>query len=62
MDTEYLVVYNNTECKEVEHVCKVVPDIGISIFPGAFRVEAIGLGDSARFMITADEVDALGVS
>ena len=32
MDAENLVVDDNTQREKVEHVCKVVPHIGIPIF------------------------------
>lgn len=41
MDTKYLVIDDNTQGKEVEHVCEVVPDIRISIFPSTFRIETV---------------------
>lgn len=33
MYAEDLVVNDNAERKEVKHIRKVVPDIGVSIFP-----------------------------
>lgn len=33
MDTEDLVIYDDTQCQKVEHVRKIVPDIRISVFP-----------------------------
>lgn len=54
MDAEYLVVYNDAEGEEVEHVCEVVPDVCVSVFPSTFGVEAVGLGDAAGFMVAAD--------
>ena len=56
---EDVVIYDDRECKEVEHVCEVVPDIGIAVFAAAFSVEAVRLGDAAGFMIAADEGDAV---
>ena len=62
MDTEDLVVDHNAEGEEVEHVGEVVPDVGVPVFAGALGVEAVGLSYAARFVITADEVYAIGVS
>ena len=39
-----------------------MPDIGIAIFAIAFSVEAVGLCDTTRFMVAADEVDALWIA
>lgn len=61
MDAEYLVVYDDAEGEEVEHVCEVVPDIGVAVFPGTFCVEAVGLGDPTGLVVAADQVDAVGV-
>jgi hypothetical protein len=40
---EYLVIYHHTQGEEVEHVCEVVPDVGVAIFPSALRVEPVRL-------------------
>lgn len=62
MHAEDLVVDHNAESEEVKHVGEIVPDVGVAIFARAFGVEAIGLGDATRFVVVADEVDAVGVS
>jgi hypothetical protein len=62
MDAKYLVIYNDTKGEKVEHVREMVPNIGVSIFPGAFGIEAVGLGDAAGFMVPPDQVDAIWVS
>jgi hypothetical protein len=41
MHAEYLVVDDHAQREEVKHVGEVVPDIGIAILAGAFRIEAI---------------------
>lgn len=62
MHAKDLVIYDNTECEEVEHVGEVVPDISVAVFARALGVEAIGLGDAARLVVAADEVYSVGVS
>lgn len=59
---EYLIIDDHAKSEEVEHICEIVPDVGIAIFPSAFGVEAIGLGDAPRFMVAADKVDALRIA
>lgn len=41
MYTKDLIVYDNAEGEKVEHICEVVPDIGVSVFSCTFCVEAI---------------------
>ena len=41
MHTKDLIVDDHAQGKEVEHVCKVMPDIGIAIFAIALGVEAV---------------------
>lgn len=43
MHTEYLVVNDHGEGKEVEHVREVCPDMGTAVFPYTFGVEAVCL-------------------
>jgi hypothetical protein len=40
----------------------VVPDGGVAVLATAFGVEAVGLGDSSRFVVAPDEVDAVWVA
>lgn len=62
MDAEDLIVDDDGESEEVEHVSEIVPNTCVAIFPRALCVEAVRLGDTARLVITADEVDAVGVA
>jgi hypothetical protein len=62
MNTENLVVDDNTQGEEVKHIGEVVPDIGISVLSRALSVEPIGLGDAARLVVASDQMDAIGVS
>jgi hypothetical protein len=41
MNTKDLVVNDDTQREEVEHVCKVVPHIRVSIFSRALCIEAV---------------------
>ncbi len=47
MNTKDLIVDYDTQSEEVKHICKVVPNIRVPVFPRAFRVEAVRLGDSS---------------
>ena len=59
---EDLVVDDHTESKVVEHVGKIMPDVGITVLPRTLSVKAIGLRNASRFVVPADEVDSLRVS
>ena len=59
---EYLVVDDDGEGEEVEHVGEVVPDVGVAVFAVAFGVEAVGLGDATGLVVAADKVHARGVA
>ena len=59
---EDLVVDDDREGEEVEHVGEVVPDVGVAVFAVALGVEAVGLGDAAGLVVAADEVHAGGVA
>ena len=54
MHAEDLVVDDNAEREEVEHVGEIVPDIGVAVLARAFGVETIGLGHAARFVVSAN--------
>ena len=62
MHAEDLVVDHDAQGEEVEHVGKIVPDVGIAVFSGTLGVEPVRLGHAAGFMVSTDEMDALGVS
>ena len=62
VDTEDLVVDDDTQCEEIKHVRKIMPDICVSVFPRALGVEAVRLCDSARLMVAANQMDAIRVS
>lgn len=58
MNAKDLIVDHHGQREEVEHIREVMPDVRVAVFPRAFGVEAVGLGDAARFVVAADEVDA----
>jgi hypothetical protein len=62
VDTEYLVVNDDGERQEIKHVGEVVPYVGIPVFPAAFGIEAVRLGNTAGLVVSADEMYAMGVS
>lgn len=57
VDAKDLVVDDDAEGQVVKHVSEVVPDVCVAVLAAAFCVEAVGLGDAARFVVAADEVD-----
>lgn len=62
MHAKDLVVDHDAESKKVEHVGKVMPHVGISVFPRTFRIEPIRLCDASRLVIASDQMDAGRVS
>lgn len=62
VDAENLVVDDNTEGEEVEHVGEVVPNAGVAVLARALGVEAVALGDAAALVVAADQVDAVRVA
>ena len=62
VDTKYLVINDNTQSKEIEHIGKVVPDIGVAVFSGTLGIEAIRLGHTAGLVVASNKMNALGVS
>lgn len=62
MNAEYIVVNDYTQGEKIEHVCEVVPHVGIAIFAVAFCVESIGLGYTAGLMVPTDQVNARRMS
>ena len=62
VEAEDLVVDQGGEGQVVEQICKVFPDIGVAVFSEALVVEAVDLGDLARFVVTTQDGDALRVA
>ena len=59
---EDLVVDDDGEGEEVEHVGEVVPDVGVAVLAVAFGVEAVGLRHTAGLVVAADQVHARRVA
>ena len=51
---EDLVVDDDGQGEEVEHVGEVVPDVGVAVFAVAFGVEAVGLRYASGLVVAAD--------
>lgn len=62
MDAENLIVDDNAQGEKIKHVREVVPHVCVAVLARALGVESIRLSDSPRFMVAADEVDAVGVA
>lgn len=62
MHAEYLIIDDNGEGEKIKHVGKVVPDVGISVLPTALGVEAVGLGNASRLVVSADQVHTMRIS
>jgi len=54
MNAKYLIIYNDAKGEKVEHIGKMVPDIGISVLSRTFGVEPVGLGNPAGLVVAAD--------
>jgi hypothetical protein len=59
---EDLVLDQGGQGKEVKEVGKVLPNVGIAILSETLIVKSIDLGDLARFVVSTENCDALGVS
>ena len=62
MDTEYLVVDDHTQSEKVEHVCKIVPDIGVAVLAGTLGIKAVRLRHTAGFVVASNQMHSVGVS
>lgn len=62
MDAEDLVVDDDGQGEEVEHVGEVVPHVGVAVLARAFRVKAVRLRHAAGLVVAADEVHAVRVA
>ena len=62
VQAEDLVVNQGGERKIVEKVGKVLPDVGITVLAQALVIEAVYLCNLARFVVAAQNGDAVGVS
>ena len=62
VEAEDLIIDKGSEGKIVEKVGKIFPDIRIAVLAKTFIVEAVDLGDLARFVVAAEYCNALRVS
>lgn len=62
VDTEDLVIDHYAQCEKVEHVGKIVPDVGIAVFPSTLGIKPVRLGHTARLVVPTDKVYSLGIS
>jgi len=59
VETEDLVLNHGCQWQEIEQICVVLPNIGISIFPQTLIVKTIHLCNLSRFMISAQNSDSI---
>jgi hypothetical protein len=59
---EDLIVDDDGQGEEVEHVGEVVPHVGVAVLARALGVEAVRLCDATRLVVAADEMDAVRVA
>jgi hypothetical protein len=62
MNAEYPPIYDCAETQIVKHIAAISPDVPRPIFPLAFVVKSVHLGDLARFMIAANESDSVWIT
>jgi hypothetical protein len=62
MDAEDLIVDNDAQRQEIKHVSEIMPNVRVTVFAGAFGIEAIGLCYPPRLMVPADQVYSVRVS
>jgi hypothetical protein len=58
----YLVVNERCQGKKIKQVGEEPPDVGIAVFTQALVVETVHLSNLARFVIAAQDGDAIAVS
>lgn len=62
METENLVLDERGQGQVVEEIGEVFPHRGVAIFAEAFVVESVHLGDLTRFVVAAQDGDAVWVA
>lgn len=62
VDAEDVVVDDDAEGEEVEHVCEVVPHTRIPVLATTLRVESVALRHAPAFVVPTDQVHSRGVS
>ena len=53
MYTKDLIVNDNAQGKKVEHVCEIMPDIGVPVLAGAFCIKAVRLCYASRLVVAS---------
>ena len=59
MKTENLVFDHGGQREQVEEVREVLPNVGISVFPQAFIIESIDLGDLSGLVVASEDGDSV---
>ena len=59
VQAEDLSVHEGRERQVVKQVGEVFPDVSVAIFPEAFVVETVDLGDLAGFVVATEDRDTL---
>ena len=55
MQAEELILHNRSHWEVVEHIRKILPDIGVPVLSHAFVVEPVDLSNWSSFMISSQE-------
>lgn len=53
----YLVIYQRGKGKIIKQICKVLPNVGISIFPQALVVKTVHLRDLSALVVPSENCD-----
>lgn len=57
-----LIVDYDRQGEKVEHVCKVVPYIGVPVLARALSVKAVRLCNAAGLVVAADKMDSMRIT
>jgi hypothetical protein len=58
VNAENVVIDHYAQREIVKHIREVMPDIGVPVFPTAFRVEPIALRNTSTLVVPPDEMHA----
>lgn len=62
VDAKDLVVDDDRQRQEVEHVGEVVPNVCIAVLPRTLGVETVRLGNASRLVVATDKVDSVWIA
>jgi hypothetical protein len=62
VEAENLILDEGCEREVIEEVRKILPDVGVAVFPQTLIIEAIDLCNLARFVISAKNGNSLRIS